>query len=69
MAFSFLPGFQVAPKLGATLGLFGTAFSILADLGKPTMGDVLKSVNNAIEDLTVRSMLFGQPQPNPSEAL
>ena len=38
--------------MGATLGAFGTAFSILSELGKPTIDDVMNSVNTAIEDLT-----------------
>ena len=31
--------------------MYGVAFSILSDLGKPSMDDVMKSVNTAIDDL------------------
>jgi len=43
---------KVAPKLGASLGLFGAAFGFLDSLGKPSLSDVMKSVNTAIQDLT-----------------
>jgi len=43
---------KVAPKLGASLGLFGAAFGFLDSVGKPSISDVMKSVNTAIQDLT-----------------
>ena len=43
---------KAGKKLATSIGLFGAVFGGLLDLAKPSTGDILDSVNKAIEKLT-----------------